>query len=630
MKLPKMTRAFTTVDTAVNKEARTMDISFSSETPVERWFGNEVLSHAPGAADLTRLNDGAPLLFNHNTDEICGVVEKAWIGNDKRGHATVRFARNACGDEIMSMVDDKILRNVSFGYRINSMKLSSSADSGETYTAENWEAYEISVVTVPADASVGIGRAEASDERDVLVHRNTDAAAAANSNEENMAEINQAAAAQSAADIKVIEDGARTAERSRIATIDAMGKKFGQADLARTLIEGGRSLDESRGAFLEVMGGAQKPVTGGAGDMSLTADEKRDYSLVRAINAQLTGNWSKAGFEREVSMEIAKRSGKDSAGFFMPMDISMRDASSTAYKAVGGSTGGSNLVATNLLAGSFIEVLRNKARVMQLGAQMLSGLVGNVDIPRQNSQTQTYWLSPEGADTTESEASFDKLSLTPKTIGTRSQMTRNMLMQSTPDIEMLVRNDLAATLALGIDKAAMSGTGTSGQPLGILNVSGIGSVIGGTNGAAITIDQLIALETLVAAANADESTLSYLTNSRVVGALKALKSSTGQYLWTNSPNGQRSGTPGEINGYQVARSNQIAANLTKGTGTNLSTVVFGNFADLVIGEWGVLEILANPYGSGFNSGSVDIRALQTVDIGVRHAASFSAMTDAIA
>lgn len=123
--------------------------------------------------------------------------------------------------------------------------------------------------------------------------------------------------------------------------------------------------------------------------------------------------------------------------------------------------------------------------------------------------------------------------------------------------------------------------------------------------------------------------MAYIANAKTVGALKKLKSTTGQYLWTDSPLGQRSGTPGSINGYTVARSNQMVSNGTKSTGSNLSTIVFGNWSELMIGEWGTLEILPNPYGAGFNSGSVDIRALQSIDIGVRHAKSFAAMTDAI-
>jgi len=631
-KLPQLVRAMSEGDLAVDQDTRTLSFSFSSEYPVERWFGNEVLSHAAGAADLSRLNDGAPLLFNHNMDDIIGVIEKASIDTKtKRGMCTVRFANTPQADECMGMVNDKIMRNVSFGYRVNEMDITDAKSDIPTYTATSWTPYEISLVTVPADPSIGVGRSVTAEERDVLVRRDHQpAAAAANPPEVTMTQENTAAAP--AVDIKLVQGEAIAAERARIATIDALGKKFGNEDLARSLVEGGRSIDEARAAFLDKIADAKRtPVTEGASDLPLTDKEKQEYSLVRAIRAQVTGNWKDAGFERACSEAIAKRSGKDTAGFFMPMNISMRNASSGAYAVgtAGSGTTGGTLVATNLLASEFIEVLRNKARVVQLGARMLSGLVGNVDIPRQTSATTTYWVS-EGADVTEAEAAFDKLSLSPKTVGARSQMTRNMMMQSTPDIEMIVRSDLAAQLALAIDLAAIAGTGSNGQPTGILNTSGIGSVAGGTNGAAITIDHLIDLETQVTTANADEGNLAYLSNSKVVGALKKLKSTTGQYLWTDYPGGQRSGTPGEINGYTFGRSNQVSSTLTKGTASGVaSAVLFGNWSELIIGEWGVLEVLPNPYGSGYNNGSVDIRALQSVDMGLRHAKSFSAMTDAL-
>ena len=209
-------------------------------------------------------------------------------------------------------------------------------------------------------------------------------------------------------------------------------------------------------------------------------------------------------------------------------------------------------------------------------------------------------------------------------------ISRNMLLQSTPDIEMLARADLINQIALGIDLAALSGTGSNSQPTGIANTSGVGSVVGGTNGANITIDHLIDMETSVTDANAPEDSLAYLGNARTVGALKKLKSTTGQYLWTNIPGGQRSGTPGEINGYTMARSNQARKNLTKGTGTNLSEVFFGAWSELVLGEWGVLEIMPNPYdATAYKQGAVLLRAMQSVDIGVRHAQSFAVMSDAI-
>lgn len=430
---------------------------------------------------------------------------------------------------------------------------------------------------------------------------------------------------------KVHQRGAE-AERARIAEIDAMCRAHNvPAEMRAGLIQKGATIEEARGAVLDhqLAQRAQSPAAtlgdGMAPDM--TNKEKARYSMLRAINAVLNNTWKEAGFEAEVSNDIAKRMGKSTSGFFMPTNIPF--AQRAQYAAGAANTGGV-LVATNLLAGSFIDVLRNKARVLQLGATVLSGLVGNVDIPRQTGASSSFWVA-EGGNLTESEATFDKVSLALKSIGTYSAITRQMLQQGTPDVEMLARADLIAQIALGIDLASLSGAGSGGVPLGIANVSGIGSVIGGTNGAQLTIDHLIDLETQITQSNADVDSMAYLANAKAVGWLKKLKSTTGQYLWTNIAGGQRSGTPGEINGYAVARSNQARSNLTKGTAAGIcSELFFGNWADLLIGEWGVLEITPNPYDATlFKQGGVLLRAMQSVDIAVRHAASFSTMSDAL-
>jgi HK97 family phage major capsid protein len=432
------------------------------------------------------------------------------------------------------------------------------------------------------------------------------------------------------------------AEQARRTEIEAMCRQHQVPDAVRdALINTNAPLEQARGLVLNQVLARNGGVAslGGNSNPDMTEKEKAKYSMLRAIRAAVAermgeGNaWKDAGFEREVSNEIRKRSGRDSAGLFIPTNL--RYAARAADYSFGTGTGlsatsgGSNLVATNLLSGSFIELLRNKARVFGLGAQLLSGLIGNIDIPRQKAAGSVYWIG-EGQTLTQTGAQFEKMSLTPKHIGALSVITRNMLQQSSPDIEMMARADLLATIALGIDLAALSGSGSSNQPLGIANQAGIGSVIGGTNGGALTLDNLIDLETFVASNNADEGAMAYLTNAKAVGTLKKLKSTTGQYLWTNSPMGQRSGTPGEINGYTVARTNQARSNLTKGTGTNLSEVFFGDWSQVLVGEWGVIEILPNPYAAGiYEQGGIELRVLQTLDIGIRHSQSFAVMSDAI-
>lgn len=608
------------------------EFPFSSELAVERWFGDEVLSHDAGCADLSRLNDAAPVLWNHNRDDMIGVVERAWIGTDKRGYCSVRFGTSQKAQEILADVRAGVIRNVSFGYRINDL-VESKKSGGSTFTATRWTPLEVSLVSIPADPTVGLGRDGGDDAREVTIHGDV--------TETREETTNMTTPAQPApqVDTVALRNEAAQAERGRITAIRALADKFpAQAEALNSMIDNGRSVDEARAAVLEAMGARQEPVGGApqSGVVDLSEKEVRQYSIVRAINAVIHKDWANAGLELEVSRTLAKELGRDTEGFFMPTNLRL-DAERATYAVGATATGGAN-VATNLLAESFIEVLRNKAMIMQLGPTILSGLVGNIAIPRQISQTQTYWVT-ENSAITQAEATFDQVTLSPKQLGARSQYSRLMLQQSTPGIEALVRNDLAKVMALGIDLAAINGSGVSGQPKGILNQSGIGSVAMGTNGAAFTnattastsgIDQLIQLESKLDIGNALDGSLYYLTNAKVVAALKQLKTQYADYLWTDNLDNRASGTPGMINGYGVARSNQMPSNLTKGTGTNLSALIFGDFSQLVIAMWGGLEILPNPYGAGYNAGAVDIRTMQTVDLNVRHPESFAAITDIIA
>ena len=632
LKLPKMQRSIVMETPVVDSEQRTITFPFSSTYPVERWFGQEVLSHDSGAADLSRLNDGAPLLYNHDTNQLIGVIERAWIDGG-RGYVTARFSQNDLAQQVMGDVADNVLRNVSFGYRIMNMVSDGAEGDNATFTATRWSPYEVSLVTVPADPTVGIGRDESTSDNEVTVSTSESVETAQPASTPSP-ESREFTMENTSVNFDEVRSEAVAAERARIASITKLGDKFSQADMARQLIEGGKSLDEARNAFLEKLGSKQEPIADKVGNVDLNAKEQREYSLVRAINAAISGNWKDAGLEREVSAEIERQTGKATSGFFMPHNLEM----SRAPYAVGSATTGGNLVATNLLAGSFIEVLRNNALIMQLGPTMLTGLVGNVAIPRQTSATNTYWVT-EASSVTEAEALFDQVTLSPKQIGARSQYSRLALQQATPDIEMVVRNDLAKVMALGIDLAAISGSGSSGQPKGILNQSGIGSVAMGTNGAALTnsstsstsgLDQLIQLERAVDVANALNGNLAYLTNAKVLSAIKQLKTQYADYLWTANESNTTTGTPINVNGYPMYRSNQVSNSLTKGTGTNLSALIFGDFSQLVVGMWGALEVLPNPYGSGYNAGSVDIRAMQTCDIAVRHVESFAAITDIIA
>lgn len=241
-------------------------------------------------------------------------------------------------------------------------------------------------------------------------------------------------------------------------------------------------------------------------------------------------------------------------------------------------------------------------------------------IPKQTGGATGYWLAESGTPT-ESQQTIGQVPLTPKTVGAYTDISRKLLQQSSIDVEAFVRGDLATVLGLAIDLAGIAGTGANNQPRGILNTVGIGSVIGGTNGAAPTWANIVALESEVAAANADVGRLHYLTNALVRGVLKTTEkaSGTAQFVWNSN----------DVNGYTPIVSNQVPSDLTKGSAEDIcSAIIFGNFADLLIGMWGGLDLLADPYTAS-TSGTVRVVALQDADIAVRHAESFAAMQDAL-
>jgi HK97 family phage major capsid protein/HK97 family phage prohead protease len=616
MKIGSLRRAFSFDRAAIDEASRTIALSFSSELPVERWFGSEILSHEQGSADLNRLNDGAPLLFNHDPDRIIGVVQTAMISNG-RGVATVRFASTDAAQEMAAMVNDGIIRNVSFGYQILEMK---EAPKG-TFTATRWVPYEISLVSIPADPTVGVGRSDDQQETPMTkVIRELPAIEAETTPPSKKQDIKM----DTTVEVTAAENAATAKERERISGISALARMFvGNDDLANTLIDSGKSLDEARAAFLEKIGARQKPITGEEAKIGMTSTELKQFSFARVINALANPTdrhmQDAAAFEFECSHAAQKTSKRQAQGIMIPYDVlhGQRDLSVTT------ATEGGNTVATSLLASSFIDLLRSKMVVSGLGTQMLMGLTDFVAIPRQASGASAFWVA-EGVAPTESQQAFDQVSLAPKTLGAFTDFSRRLLLQSSIDVESFVKRDLASVIALEVDRAAIHGTGTAPQPRGIVATSGIGSVAGGTNGAAPTYTNIVALETAVAVSNADVGALAYLTNTRVRGLLKR--------TFINTTGGE---TPvfaldGMMNGYRAAVTNQVSNTLTKGTSvSNCSAIIFGNFSDLIIGMWGGLDLTVDPYTFS-TSGTIRIVAMQDVDVAVRNAASFAAMLDALA
>ena len=626
------------------KEENTYEFSFSSTYPVERSFGTEILSHDDGAIDFGRLNGGvAPVLWNHNMDSVIGIVRNAYLDKEKKkGRAVVELSRNAKAQEVKRDIDDGILSSISVGYRILEME-EREIDGNNAFLATRWEPHEVSVVASPAAPDVGISRGLIDDntmpsvEKQDIVNSKRIYAASTDAQQPNSKQ--QLTMEKEQLDLEVVRSEERkkaaSAERTRIREINAMCSKRGFDDLAEQLVNNGSSVDSCRQAILERIDA--KPVeTAKPIEEQLSPQERKqyakDYRLSAGIRGLITNDWSDkaSGFAREISQQIAKDSGKGtrSGSLFIPYSGLVQRAT---YVTSGATTGG-NIVATDLLADDFIEALRNSTVMGGLGVQTLSGLVGDVAIPRRSGVASTGFLSSETAALSQAESTFDQISMTPKTLGTLSKFSRNMLIQATPGIEDLVRRDISDGINLGIDLGILNGTGSSGQPTGIMQTSGIGSVAIGTNGGAITVDKLIDLETAIMEDNAgvNADSISYVTNAKVMGAIKKLKTSGGEYLVNNNLQALgRGATPVAVNGYPLAMTNQVPSNLTKGsTSGSCSAVVMGDFSQAILGLYGSgIEITAGEDSDDFAKNLVSVKGVVAFDVAVRHAQSFAAILD---
>jgi len=600
----------------VDEATRSVTLAFASETPVERYWGNEILDVQPASMRTSRVMAGGAVLMDHNSRDQVGVIESVHIGTDRVARAVVRFGKSARASEVFQDVVDGIRQNVSVGYQIHNAKLESESEGVGTYRVTDWEPYEISMVSVPADPNVGVGRSADPTPSRIPETRMTP---------EEIAAAEAAKNAQRDAQLATVTDDATRSgaegERKRIADINAGAAQLIKypkvREVADDAIRNGMTMDQFRAKAMEVVTTAPLPNA----DIGMSHQEVQRFSIVRALHALANPTDQRAreaaAFEYECSRAASDKMGTTPKGILVPNDVLKRELN------VGTATAGGNLVATNLLSSNFIDLLRNKMVINRMGMQMLTGLVGNVAIPRQSGGATAYWIA-EGGTGTVSAQSFDQVPLSPKTLMGRTQIGRQLLLQSSIDVEAFVRNDLATVLGLALQAAAIQGGG-SNQPSGILATSGIGSVAGGTNGLAPSWASIVALETAVAVANADVGTLGYLTNAAVRGKLKTTQKFTtnpgGNAIWADG------NTP--LNGYQAGITNAVPGNLTKGTSVgNCSAIIFGNFADLIVGLWGGLDLQVDPYSAG-DSGSVVVRAFQSADICVRHPESFAATLDVL-
>lgn len=583
----------------MDAEARTVEVAVSSEHAARQWFGMEVLDHSPEAVDLSRLLAGAPLLLEHRRSEQIGVVEKAWLDGDRKIRALVRFSRSELAEPIWQDVLDGIRRNISCSYLIHEMVLERSEGGVDHYRITRWEPYEVSSVSVPADPTVGVGRSTEATTNTITIR-----GLEMPKPNENHEDGQRSAPAPA---VTTTTDPIAT-ERQRVADVIALGERFNQRELAAAAVTQGHTPDQLRALILERSAPAplsQAPAAAGARDLpSFTTDvsaralgvsdkEQDQYSLMRALNAAASGDWSKAGLERAINIAAAEAVKREARGFFVPHDILMRGLS----KGVAGK--GGELVTTELLLEQFADVLRNKTVMAQLGMKLLTGLEGDLDLPKKTSGSAFQWLG-EGEDAIDSDFDFTTLNMTPKTIAGAIPLTRKLRKQASRSIESLIITDLVDGMGVAIDYAMLAGPGGK-APLGLLNDVGVPGLEYAATG--ITFGKLVDMLTKIGTYNADRGALAYLTGIIERGAaMQTLKfAGVGGTIWEND----------RVNGHRAEATNQVPAD----------TWIFGDWSQVICGMWGVLDLKPDTAKLAASDGLV-LRAFQDVDVVNRRKESF--------
>jgi len=361
---------------------------------------------------------------------------------------------------------------------------------------------------------------------------------------------------------------------------------------------------------------------GGRENLSPEERVRREFRLLDAVNQAAYGktlNGVAAEMDQEGKKE-ARQHNMDGAGlgnltlprFLMWQDNGQEQRDITATT----TTTGGHTVATEL--GGLIPFLDPRLAVIDMGATYLPDSKGNLDFPRNDASATAVWRATENASSTETTPTFDKLSLTPKGITAYTDVSKQNLIQTSISMENFVRGRLNRAVMNLLETACISGTGASGQPTGILTQAGTNDITIGANGGLLTWALTVQFETEAATDNADMGTLGYLFTPGVAGLLKTTKRDVAGngFIWEGPNKGAL------VNGYKAVASNFLPSNLTKGAGTSLHAAIFGDWSELIIAQWGGIDLLVNPYTKG-KEALVELIVNAWYDLGVRHAVSFT-------
>ena len=522
----------------------------------------------------------------------------------------MRFGRSDLASEILQDVNDKIRTNISVGYQVTNLEKTEEQRDGYDIYRANWSPLEVSLVSIPADrGEIGIGRAEI--QQPIL-------------KENKMEETAKIVEETPSVDADKIRQEARAERAKEVKEMQALGVRHNLRDFADECIHNGTGLFEFREKMLNKI--ESKPLSSVDEPVDIKPKEAQRYSFLRALNCASRGDWSGGGFEAEMSQEMAHKSGRQPQGFYVP-DYAWRSDMYTAKRelTVGTDASGGYFAPTAQLGSEWIGALRAKMVLADLGMRTMSGLTTKVTIPKVSAGAAAAFVAESGA-VADQTATTAQLSLSAKTLGARSSVSRLLLLESDPSIEQIVRDDLVAAIASKIQDVMIEGGG-SNEPTGVTGTSGIGSIAGGTNGQSPAWNTHV--PTLVREVEQDnaalnDGTLGWLTNPKVKSKMAAVAkvSSSDSVMILNDP-------WTSLYGYPIRFTTDCPSDLTKGSASGVcSAMIFGDWSQLLMGSWGNSpDVLVDPYGN--NDGGVKIIVFSEIDAAVRHAQSFAACLDVL-
>lgn len=613
----------------MDAEKRTVEIAFSSEFPVDRGGYDEILDHGPGGCDMSRLSDGAPLLLCHDAwdgQQQLGVVDSARIDADRVGRATVRFSKGELAEQIWQDVQDGIRRHVSVGYARTAVVETKKQANGREEIRYRWTPYELSIVPVPADPTVGVGRIEpiarefSTPETKFTMSENTGTTL----DPAKVTEIQTAARASAMADEqKRCLDINDTADK--LCELHPHGTAAIRA-IARAGLRDKKPAMDVSNEMLTALPGIKpantSPVVG------LSGKEVKRFSLMRAIN-QILANGRLEGLEKEVSDAAAKQyrvKELKEGSIILPEEIVQRNigndegfsrseffAYANTYRAANVTTASAGGYTVATVLGPLVEYLRNETVLGRAGITQMSGLVGDLTLPTQTGGATAYWVSETGA-LSDSQPTFGQKAMTPHRLGATIPYTTQFLAQTSLSAEAFLNAELMTVLGLELDRAGLAGSGVSGEPLGVANTTGINATV--THGGAATWADIVEFETGIAADNAAIGDMAFIINAATVGKWKSIlkDSVAGADYLINSTNGL-------VNGYPYYRTNATFA--------VASQAHFGVWRQLILGTWAGREVIVDPYTLK-KSGQVEITMNQFHDYLVRQPLAFNIGTDSAA